>query len=135
MAFSIQTKYAASSLKQGDVVAIRQEGFKYFEGDCLKEWLNAGRRLETWRYPFVINYITDVGMDGTEQEVTDLLKAYNYVIDEKGDLTPDINAEFQRKKYLSIPQDYNNPHRINLRSTGETQITWSVFKQYIRDRI
>jgi len=134
MAFSIQTKYASSALKQGDVVAIRPYGFEYFEGDCLKEWLRTGRSLDTWRYPFVINYITDADMDGTEQEVSDLLKAYNYVIDEKGDLVPDINAEFQRKKYLSIPEDYNNTHRVNLRNTGETNITWAEFKQYIRDR-
>lgn len=126
MTFSIQTKYASSALKQGDAVAIRPEGFEYFEGDCLKEWLRADRSLETWRYPFVINYITDAGMDGTELEVMALLEEYD-----KGN----TEAEFQRKKYLSIPEDYNNPHRINLRSTGETHITWAEFKQYIRDRI
>ena len=126
MAFSIQTKYASSALKQGDAVAIRPEGFEYFEGDCLKEWLNAGRSLDTWRYPFVINYITDTSMDGTELEVMVLLEEYD---------EGNTEAEFQRKKYLSIPEDYNNQHRVNLRNTGETHITWAEFKQYIRDRI
>lgn len=126
MPFSIQTKYANKSLMQGDVVAIRPEGFKYLEGDCLKEWLKVGRSLDTWRYPFVINYITDDDMDGTEVEVVALLEEYD-----KGN----AEAEFQRKKYLSIPEDYNNTHRINLRNTGETNISWTEFKQYIRDRV
>ena len=126
MAFSIQTKYASSALKQGDAVAIREDGFQYCEGDCLKEWLNADRSIETWRYPFVVNYITDENMDGTELEVIALLEEYDQ---------GNTEAEFQRKKYLSIPEDYNNPHRVNLRNTGETNITWAEIKQYIRDRI
>lgn len=125
MPFSIQTKYASSALRQGDAVAIRPEGFAYCEGDCLKEWLNAGRGLEAWRYPFVINYITDKDMDGTESEVIALLEEY-----EQGN----IEAGFQRKKYLSIPTDYTDPHRVSLRNTGETSIAWNEFKQYIRTR-
>lgn len=134
MAFSLQTKYANNSFIKGDCVAIRPEGFEYSEGDCMSEWTKAGRNLSDWKYPFVINYITNADMDGTEQEVTDLLEAYNYIIDEKGGLIPDPEAAFQRKKYLSTPDDYNNSHRVNLRDTGETHITWTEFKQYIRDR-
>lgn len=125
MPFSIQTKYISSALKQGDTVAIRPLGFKYYEGDCLKEWLKAGRSFESWRYPFVINYITDANMSGTEPEVLELLEVYS----------EETEAEFQRKRYLSIPEDYNNPHRIELRETGETRISWAEFSQYIKVRL
>lgn len=134
MPFSLQTKYYSKALKQGDVVAIREDGFKYCEGDCLKEWIAAGRSAESYTFAFVINYITDEDMDGTEPEVLELLAEHSFITNEKGVLVPDPDAEFQRKRYLTVPKDYNHHQRVNLRETGETRITWAEISQYIRVR-
>lgn len=135
MPFSIQTKYASKALKQGDVVAIRPDGFKYAQGDCLKEWVRSGKSIDDYKFQFVINYVTDKEMNGTEAEVLALMEAYKFIDDGKGVLIPDPEATIQRKNYLTIPSDYNDPHRINLRNTGETQIKWSELSQYIKSRM
>lgn len=125
MPFSIQTKYHENSFKQGDVVAIRPKGFEYFEGDCLKKWLAAGRLLEDWRYTFAITYCTNPEMDGAEPEVQALLEEYD---------TENPLSEFKRRRYLSVPLDYNDHNRVELRTTGETSADWNTIEALIVER-
>lgn len=130
MSFSIQTKYLSKAFKQGEVTSINPGNHTYYEGDCKKEWLNAGRSLESYPFNFVINYVTDTGMNGTEVDVLQLLESHSFL--EDGSPNPD--AEFQRKRYLTVPEDYNNANRVELRNTGETRLSWAEMKQYIRVR-
>mgnify|MGYP000106067692 CR=1 FL=1 len=127
MPFSVQLKYAKKALAQGETVAIRPDNFRYREGDCMKEWLASGRSMESYNYDFAINYIVDTDMDGTEPEVLELIEPYALL----DDGSHDTDAEFLRKLYLTIPEDYNNTNRRELRETGETRITWAEFKAYI----
>jgi len=123
MPFSIQTKYAENKYKKGDVVCIRPDGFEYFEGDCFSKWLEAGRTPESWRGNFIVTYCTDEDMDGTETEVQKLLESYG-----------DENSLYQRKYYLDVPADYDDPNRVELRETGETSATWEVINNLIIER-
>lgn len=133
MPFSLQVKHFETTYKKGDVIAVRPDGFQYCEGDCLSEWIKAGRNPEEFTKPFTITYITDPDMDGTEQEVLDLLEPYKY-IEHFGSFLPDPNAPYKTKRYLERPEDYNDHHRKNLREKGETHATWLEVKQYIRSR-
>ncbi len=125
MPFSIQVRDKDNGFKQGECAAIRIDGFQYSEGDCLKEWLNAGRTRESWRDSFAIIYCTDENMDGTEVEVQALLELYSD--------NPD--AEFKRRKYISLPPNPNNTHRVNIRDTGETSAAWSEISALIIERV
>lgn len=125
MPFSIQTKYKENSYKKGDVIAIRPDGFEYFEGDCLSRWIAAGRNIESYDYSFAITYCTDPEMDGTEEEVRALVEEYS---------TEDPLTPFLRRRYLSVPEDYNDKNRKELRETGETSAPWSVIKNLIVER-
>ena len=125
MPFSIQTKYAENSFKQGDVVAIRPEGFEYFEGDCLSKWLESGRAIEDYKYSFAITYCTNPEMNGTEQEAQALLEEYSQ---------DDPLAPFLRRRFLNVPSDYNNVNRKELRETGETSADWLTIKSLIVER-
>ena len=115
MPFSIQTKYAENSFKQGDVVAIRHEGFKYFEGDCLSKWLESGRAIEDYKYSFAITYCTN----------PEILEEYNQ---------DDPLAPFSRRRFLNVPSDYDNINRKELRETGETSADWLTIKNLIVER-
>ena len=125
MPFSIQTKYHENSFKQGDVVAIRPDGFQYSEGDCLKEWVAAGRSIEDWRYTFAITYCINPNMDGTEPEVQALLEEYD---------AENSFPEFKRRRYLGVPIDYNDHNRVELRVAGETLANWDTIKALIVER-
>lgn len=126
MPFSIQTKYLSKgSFEQGDVIAIRPFGFEYHEGDCLSKWLESGRDAEDWPDTFVINYIIDENMSGTEPEVQALVES-------AGELG---EAGFKKRKCkLLKPSDYNNVNRKELRETGETRVTWAVISQLLADK-
>lgn len=127
MPFSLQTAYKTKgSYEQGDVVAIRPEGFQYSYGDCLKEWLASGRDLSDWRELFVINYITDESMNGTEPEVLALIEMLG---------EPEDAVFKKRKKKLLKPSDYDNPNRKELRETGETRVSWSVISSLISEKV
>jgi hypothetical protein len=133
MPFSLQVKHFETTYKKGDVVAVRPDGFQYCEGDCLSEWVKSGRKAEDFTKPFTITYVIDYNMDGTEQEVLDLLEPYN-IINHFDSILPDPKAPYRTKRYLERPEDYNNPHRVSLRDKGETYATWEEVKQYIRVR-
>jgi len=125
MAFSLQIKHHTGTFLQGDVIAIRPYGFQYQEGDCLKEWLLSGRSFESYPFSFAIVYCSDVDMDGSEEEVQSLLEHYT---------SEEEDIMFKRRKYLSIPEDYENVNRVDLRTTGETTASWKTIKQYIVER-
>lgn len=120
MPFSIQTKYAENKYKKGDVVCIRPDGFEYSEGDCMREWLASGRSIEDYRYIFAITYCTDIDLDGTEPEAQALLEPHS-----------EDGALYQRKSFLTVPADYNDQNRVELRETGETRASWEVIQSLI----
>lgn len=125
MPFSIQLKYKNSSYRQGEVVAIRPEGFVYSEGDCMKVWLASGNDLYIYPKNFNIIHCTDENMKGSEEEVQELLEEYS-------------NEEiplYRRLRYLATPDDYYNRNREDLRNTGETRATWGDIKSQIVVRI
>ena len=123
MPFSLQVKNNANSYRQGDVVAIRPDGFEYFEGDCLEKWIESGRTKESWAHPFAILYVTDENMDGSESEVQVLVERFS----------DDLNAPFNRKYYITLPSDENNPHRISIRNTGQSSVTWAEVQALIAE--
>lgn len=123
MSFSLQVKYKAVQYQTGDVVAIRPDGFEYFEGDCLEKWLEAGRSLETWQHKFAIIYVQDEGMTGNEPEVQVLTERYS----------DDPNALLKRKHYIELPVLENNIHRVNIREKGQTSATWAEVQILIRE--
>tara|TARA_R100000541_G_C1883370_1_gene82635 strand:+ start:80 stop:454 length:375 start_codon:yes stop_codon:yes gene_type:complete len=109
MAISLQVKYAAQAYLTGDVVASRAYGFQYKEGDCLREWLEAGRSGEDWKSTFAIIYISDCN-DINHPSVSKLIEPYS----------DDPDAPYKRKFYIQMPADENDLHRISIREVGET---------------
>ena len=109
---SLQLKYSAQSFLTGDCVAIREAGFQYFDGDCLSAWLAAGRSADSWKKAFGIIYISDCD-DVNHPDIVKLLLPYS----------EEEDPEFQRKHYIQMPSDYNDIHRVNIRTFGETTAT------------
>ena len=143
MAFSLQIKYASNAFRKGDCVAIRPEGFEYSEGDCISEWIKAGRDLSDWKYHFVILHITNQDMYGTEEEVSILSEEYLTFqqISDQVALGNDVN-EFveehnpeglKRRYHITLPSDYNHPVRKQLREGGYAEAEWDVIKPYIEE--
>lgn len=143
MAFSLQIKYASNSFRKGDCVAIRPDGFEYSEGDCLSEWLKAGRDAADWRYHFVILHITDQDMTGEEDDVSILSEEYitaeqlkeqvlleNDIVSFVEENNPD---NLKRRHHITLPSDYNHPIRKQLREGGYAEAEWSVIKPYIKE--
>lgn len=142
MLCSLQMKYSANTFRKGDCLSVNPEGFEYFNGDCLSKWLASGLSIDDWTYPFAIIYITD--KDGTEPEVSLLTEEYlpNDDIIEQAKLGNDVDQfiqdnnpeEFNRRYYISLPEDYNHPVRKQLREKGESSTTWSTIEPYIKRR-
>ena len=141
MGFSLQMKYAQNTYRKGDCVGVRPERFSYCEGDCLSKWLESGRDLSDWRYPFAIIYISDEGMSGEEAEVSRLVEEY-LTSEELLDIEDEENYRevnnpdnFNRRWYIELPEDYEHPVRKQLRELGESVTPWSVILPYIRERV
>lgn len=111
---SLQVKYAAQAFLTGDVVAVRDVDHVYSEGDCKKEWVEAGRAEEDYKSTFAIIYLSDCA-DVNHPELQKLLIKYS----------EDPDAPYKRKYSLQMPSDENDPHRVSIRNAGETIATIS----------
>lgn len=109
---SLQVKYKSQSFLTGDVIAVRPSGFNYTEGDCKKAWLAAGRSAESYKNTFAIIYISDCD-DVNHVELKKLTEVYSD--------GPD--AEYKRKYYIEMPSDFDDTHRVSIRTSGETVAT------------
>lgn len=109
---SLQVKYFAQAFLTGDIVAVREIDFKYSEGDCLSEWLIAGRLKEDWNGTFVKINISDCD-DINHPSLQKLTIQYS----------EDPDSPYKRKYFLKMPENQDDPHRVSMRNTGETTAT------------
>lgn len=121
---SLQVKYVAQAFLTGDVIAIREDGFLYSEGDCLSSWLEAGRLKEDWKSTFVKISISDCD----DVNNTDLQRLTIPFSEE-----PD--ATYKRKYFLQMPANPDDPHRVSMRNTGETTATLSEIIALTSERL
>ena len=109
---SLQVKYLAQAYLTGDVIAIRENGFIYSEGDCLSSWLEAGRLKEDWKSTFVKINISDCD-DVNHPDLQKIIIPFS----------EDPDAPYKRKYFLKMPANPDDPHRVSMRATGETTAT------------
>lgn len=109
---SLQVKYKSQSFLTGDVIAVRPIGFEYSEGDCKKAWLASGRSAKEYKNTFAIIYISDC-KDANHKGLIKLTEAYS----------DDPDSAFKRKYYIEMPVDFEDSHRVSIRTSGETIAT------------
>ena len=121
---SLQVKYLAQAFLTGDTIAIREDGFKYSEGDCLSEWVATGRLREDWKSTFVKINISDCD-DVNHPVLQKLIVPYSENPDEL----------YKRRYFLQMPANTNDPHRVSMRATGETVATIKEIAALTSERI
>lgn len=83
-----------------DVIAIRPKGFKYFEGDCLREWVNSGRNASDYNRRLGILHISDIN-DLLQEDVIKLTK-------------PCDNVVYKNSRYLKVSFGADGEHVLTL---------------------
>ena len=121
---SLQVKYFAQAFLTGDVIAVREKDFVYSEGDCLSKWLSAGRLKEDWKSAFVKINISDCD-DANHPSLQKLTTPFS----------DDPDAPYQRKHFLQMPANQDDPHRVSMRSTGETTATLAEIEALTSERV